>query len=116
MKSCNEYPIIDCKIANNVKYCFCANSLCNNATILTPIPISTDDEDFDQSTEDGSGLFDDWSHLDKHKYAKNNNTTVVLNTSSSVTNYPITKGSATKLSLHNNINILSLMLIIYEVL
>lgn len=78
--------------------------------------MSTDDEDFDQSAEDGSGLFDDWSHLDKHKYTKNNSTIVVLNTSSSVVHFPNTKGSATKLLLHNNINILSLMFIIYKAL
>lgn len=115
MKSCNEYPITDCKIANNVKYCFCANNLCNDATILTPISIPTDDEDLDQSTEDGSGLFDDWSQLDKHKYIKNKNTTVVLN-NTSVTNYPITKGSATILLLNNNINILIFIFIIYKIL
>ncbi|XP_060879998.1 uncharacterized protein LOC132951940 [Metopolophium dirhodum] len=113
LKSCIEYPIIDCKIANNVKYCFCANTLCNNATILTPVPIVSDDEDLDQSAEDGSGLFDDLTKLDKHKY--NNkiiNTTVMLNTSTR--NNSFTKASANKLVLLKRTYILSLIFIIYK--
>lgn len=111
MKSCNEYPINDCKIANNIKYCFCADTLCNDATILTTIPISTDDEDLDQSTEDGSGLFDDWSQLDKHKYIKKNNNTVVILNNTFTQNYSITNGSVTKFLLPKNINILGLILV-----
>ncbi|XP_050054192.1 uncharacterized protein LOC114119942 isoform X2 [Aphis gossypii] len=113
LKSCNEYPITDCKIANNVKYCFCANNLCNDATILTPIPISTDDEDLDQTSEDGSGLFDDLTQLDKHKYTKKIiNTTVILNTP--IKNNSFTKASADKLLLHKHIYILSLIFITYK--
>jgi len=111
MKSCNEYPINDCKIANNIKYCFCADTLCNDATILTTIPISTDDEDLDQSTEDGSGLFDDWSQLDKDKYIKTKNNTAVILNNTFTQNYSVTNGSATKLLLPKNINILSLILV-----
>lgn len=114
MKSCNEYSITDCKIANDVKYCFCANNLCNDATILSPIPITSDDEDLDQPTEDGSGQFDDWIQLDKHKYTdKDINTRVILN-DTIIKRNSISKASAAKLILPTSINILSLMFIFYK--
>jgi len=96
-----------------VKYCFCAKTLCNDATILNPVPISTDDEDLDQSSEDGSGLFDDLTQLDKHKYSnKIINATVILNTS--MKNNSFTKASADKLLLPKCIYILSLIFITYK--
>jgi len=111
MKSCNKYLINDCKIANNIKYCFCADTLCNDATILTTVSTLTDDEDLDQLTEDGSGLFDDWSQLDKHKNIKEKNITAITLNNTLIQNYSITKGSATKLLLPK-INILSLVFIV----
>jgi len=96
-----------------VKYCFCDKTLCNNATILTPVPISSDDEDLDQSAEDGSGLFDDLTQLDKHKYTnKIINTTAILNISTR--NNSFTKASANKLVLLKRTYILSLIFIIYK--
>jgi len=96
-----------------VKYCFCANNLCNDATILTLVPIITDDEDLDQSAEDGSGLFDDLKQLDKNKYTnKIINTTVMLNTSTK--NNSFTKASVDKLLLPKCTYILSLIFIIYK--
>lgn len=113
LKSCNEYPITDCKIANNVKYCFCANTLCNNATVLTPVPIPSDDEDLDQSAEDGSGLFDDLTQLDKHKYTnKIINTTVILDASTK--NNSFTKASADKLVILKYTYVFSLILIFHK--
>lgn len=98
MKSCHEHSITDCKIANNVKYCFCAKNLCNYASILTQI--STDDEDLDQSTEDGSGLFDDWEHINIHKHTKINiNRTVKFDNSSKLNNSTIQTISAAELIL-----------------
>lgn len=116
MKLCNnnKYSITDCKIANNVKYCFCANNLCNGATILSPIPITSDDEDLDQSTDDGSGQFDDWTQLDKHKYTeKNINTEVILNDTIIKKN---STSNSSKLILPKSINILSLVVIIIYVI
>jgi len=96
-----------------VKYCFCANTLCNNATILTPVPIPSDDEDLDQSAEDGSGLFDDLTQLDKHKYTnKIINTTVILDVSTK--NNSFTKASADKLVLLKYTYILSLIFIFHK--
>lgn len=96
-----------------MKYCFCAKTLCNNATILTPVPISSDDEDLDQSAENGSGLFDDLTQLDKHKYTnKIINTTVILDTSTK--NNSFAKASADKLVLPRRTYILSLLFIIHK--
>jgi len=96
-----------------VKYCFCANTLCNNATILTPVPIFSDDEDLDQSAENGSGLFDDLAQLDKHKYTnKIINTSVVLDTSTK--NNSFIKASADKLVLLKRTYILCLIFIIHK--
>lgn len=72
MKTCHEKAILDCKIANNVKYCFCDSDKCNNETVLSTIPITSDDEDIDQTTDDGSGLYDNWDEL-------NNEQTIVQN-------------------------------------
>lgn len=113
MKSCHEHSITDCKIANNVKYCFCADNLCNNATILSPIP--TDDEDLDQSTDDGSGLFDDWTQLDVHKYTKKNINVTKMFNNTFIQNNVTSKTSAAKLNLPKDINILSLLLVVYKV-
>ncbi|XP_050532401.1 uncharacterized protein LOC126900605 [Daktulosphaira vitifoliae] len=71
LKTCHEQAIVDCKIANNVKYCFCDSNKCNNETVLS-IPIISDDEDLDQTTDDGSGLYDYWTEL-------NNKQTIVQN-------------------------------------
>lgn len=110
LKSCNEYSIIDCKVANNVKYCICADSLCNNATVLTPIPISTDDEDLDQLTEDGSGLFEDWIQPE-HKYIKKNITVELINTTL-LNNNSSTETSSATILLSKSIHTFNLVLII----
>lgn len=115
LKSCNKYSITDCKIANNMKYCFCIGALCNNATISSPNPnpSPTDDEDLDQSSEDGSGLFDDWIQLDTHKYIeKKMHTTVILN-DISLKNNSIIRNSAAKLFLPNILNLVILIIVHY---
>lgn len=115
LKTCNAYPITDCKIANNVKYCFCADNLCNYASNLPSIPNASDDEDLDQSTEDGSGLFDDWAQSDKHKYTKNDIKTTVTTNETSTKNNSLIEISAATSFLHKNISILILILISYKI-
>jgi len=90
--------------------------LCNNATILPTNPISTDDEDLYQSIEDGSGLFEDWTHLNRDKYNKNK-TTIELN-NTYLKNNSLTIASTADLSLPKNImpiNIFSIVFIVYKV-
>lgn len=94
-----------------MKYCFCADLFCNDATILTPIPILTDDEDLDQSTEDGSGLFDYLTELNKHEDLKQN--TIVIMNDTLLKNKSLTTSTA-KLFMPKNINILTLLFIIYK--
>lgn len=94
-----------------MKYCFCENSLCNDATILTPTQPSTDDEDSDQNTEDGSGQYDEWIQLNEYKYTRQN-ITVVLNNVTFKNNSLTT--SAGKSWLFKNITILILVFIIYN--
>lgn len=110
-KSCAEYSINDCKIANNVTYCFCAGSLCNDKTILTPIPLPTDDEDSDPYTEDGSGQFDDQIQSNEHKYTRQTNTVVLNNITLKNSSIATSEG---KSWLVNNISILNLIFIIYN--
>lgn len=127
-----------------MKYCFCDQSLCNNATTSTQIPVITDDEDSDQWTEEGSGSFDSLrpldSHTPKHTEKKksdsvilNNNTPVIqMNTSSETiagrpnptenkTNSSIilnnnnSKSLAGKIPLFNIIETLSFVLLIYKI-
>lgn len=80
MKTCNKYGIADCKVANNIKYCFCDQSLCNNATMSTQIPVFMDDEDSDQWIEEGSGSFENLTPLDSHtpKHTKNKTKDLVI--------------------------------------
>lgn len=111
MKSCNKYYINDCKTANNVTYCFCTTELCNNATIPSPNPSPTDDEDLDQSLEEGSGLFDDRIQLDKHKYIDNKiNTKVILN-DTSIKNNAFSKLSAGQFFLSNILSLVFLTIV-----
>ncbi|XP_050436483.1 uncharacterized protein LOC126843165 [Adelges cooleyi] len=89
IKLCNEYSIEDCKVANNIEYCFCANDKCNNATVGTTVPILSDDEDLDQAIEDGSGLFDNWTESNKKQ-----NTANIITTSTNTENTNSNKSEA----------------------
>lgn len=97
-----------------MQYCFCDDNLCNYASILTSSNAS-DDEDLDQSTEDGSGLFDDWTQSDKHKYTNNNLIITVTKNETSTKNISLTQTSAATTFLHKNISILILTLISYKI-
>lgn len=117
MKSCNTFSITDCKFANGVNYCYCADNLCNSdAKVLNSISTITDDEDLDQSIEEGSGSLN-WKQFDK-KYPPRNvlNTTTVIqnNTSKEKENDSITKASAVKLFLSRSVNVISLIFIIFK--
>lgn len=101
------HAISDCKIANDVEYCFCAHTLCNN---LTQNSIISDDEDED----DGSGQ-DDQTQLNENINTINKiNNKIILN-NTSVKNISLPKTSDAKLLLPKNINILGL-LIIYKIM
>lgn len=91
-----------------MKYCFCIGDLCNNATISNPSP--TDDEDLDQLSEDGSGLFDDWTSLDKHKFIEKKIYTTVIFNDRPLKNNSFTKSSAPKIFLPNILSIIILII------
>lgn len=48
IRACEKYAIEDCKMANNVEYCYCAAELCNKF-----LPAFIDDEDL--TDNEGSG-------------------------------------------------------------
>lgn len=116
MKSCNTFSITDCKIANGVKYCYCAGNLCNgDAKVSIPITTTADDEDSDQSIEDGSGSLD-WEQFEKIKYppgrVTNTTTAIQNNTPKEKGNDLFTKASAVKLFLSRIVYVISLIFII----
>ncbi|CAH1103299.1 unnamed protein product [Psylliodes chrysocephalus] len=81
-RSCVDKKLDDCKMANEVEYCFCSSELCNTST--NKLSDITDDEDLIEGS--GTKIAFDNTKVTENNHKPKQNTTVVLVRSSDVRN------------------------------
>ncbi|XP_046399606.1 uncharacterized protein LOC124166055 [Ischnura elegans] len=54
-RNCGEMPVVDCKNANKIRYCYCIGDLCNGVHGLSGDIEGSDDEDLGDGSGNGGG-------------------------------------------------------------